>query len=1481
MRTNLNKFLTCATLAGLGAVFAFGQDGIASSPPLQAAPASAITPQQAAPPSRLAITQSVEAWFPTLLAGDSDIGLVFGSTFQLAWSILPQLDLLGRVSLNSVQPTAGTNMIYYGGAAGIGFRLKLSDYFSLNLSAFAGLGEIPDTANNPDDPQRYGLYEVGARAEASLRLTGALNLGFNVGYQRLATPAYSFIDALSAGLSLRMVPSDLFDTQTAFTFSRVQLDTVFPVLRSWYAKEPFGVVEVRNDEDGPIANVKIYFFAAEYMGSPQLCATIPRLAPGETASVNLNAIFDERVLQLTQNSVTSAEITADYSFFGARKHKAENVNLSLHHRNAMTWEDDRRAAAFVSPTDPAALWFARYASRIVRDRMRADLPANVQYALGIFEALQLYGLNYVIDPNSAYTDMAENALSVDYLQYPGESLMYRGGDCDDLSILFCSLMESVGIDSAFITIPGHIFIAFDAGIGEAEAREQFFDPDLLFARDGRVWAPLEITMVRDGFVKAWRIGAKQWMDNDRIGATGFFPMYENWRQYPSTGIQNASRFDLPDEAEAMLAFDTAVNRFIVRELTPAMRQFETQLTTGRNGQTLNEYGVVLAQAGLLDEAWSRFSEAAEADYTWAWNNLANIAFIRQDYELAYSYYDWALSLIPDDPLATLGKARCAYELDRYAESRELHDALDSGAPDLTARFGYLASVYGGTGRAWSLADRLKGTIWSRPGLSFDTQPRRQTADPTSQPIAATPATATEPVAIPVPAPTALAASVAEPALDNSPTVTAPETIPTQTVASQPQTLAAAVEALPLNVAESVPEDIAEVVPAEVADAAPVAVIESSPVTLVEAPPGQTDETTSPTALPAAGKNPRIAAIPMAEAAPIIEPIMAPEPLTTSLESTSPTVAVAAPTPPPPTPALEPVTAPVPVATPTAEPTPPAPAIPVAPTTPATLAIALAPPTPAVPVAVPVTPPAPEPVRIAPPAIVRQAPVDATIAAARVVAPTVGQSAPSDTSLTTAQAVAATQAAPVVAAPAVAAPVANTPAAPVPVPTQTPISLPVPAAAQSLAPPAPIVAPAQILVPAPTPAPAPVPAAAMTTPAPAAAPASISLPVPPPAAVALPVPTPAPVITPATPEATPAPITLPVPSPVAVTVPVPSPVAMTVPVPTPVAVTVPVPTPAPTPTQTPPLAIEPAPAAPIAVQSQPEESIRLAEQPSAPPAAPARPLLAAAPFARLPRGWQPESSAEDMRDGIVTAVEEPELVAVAEPNAQAKPETAIVTAPSQPSEETITTPSDGADGAELIPGPHTAPAMTFTSVDFTSPAIRRTNGIWRLTASDAVMTNSLAMAAKLLIPITGFDGPTAYEFSARSLGNDWVGFGLHIHGQGAWRLENYGGGDSLLVWFTSDPEHHGDTATRLQIYRSFDEVRMVLLTSVVIPESVFQTNRIRIEYGPATGHIQVFVNDISRLTFSLPRNAQSFDYAALRSINRAEFSDVSIQPISNR
>ena len=157
----------------------------------------------------------------------------------------------------------------------------------------------------------------------------------------------------------------------------------------------------------------------------------------------------------------------------------------------------------------------------------------------------------------------------------------------------------------------------------------------------------------------------------------------------------------------------------------------------------------------------------------------------------------------------------------------------------------------------------------------------------------------------------------------------------------------------------------------------------------------------------------------------------------------------------------------------------------------------------------------------------------------------------------------------------------------------------------------------------------------------------------------------------------------------------------------------------------------------------------------------------------------------------------------------------------------------------------------------------------------VMVDPTATHAKLIVTPHSSADPTVYEFAARSLGTGRVGYGLHIHGRGAWDLSNYGGGDSILIWITSDSAAYGDQSPRLQVYRSRDEVNMTMLTSVRIPGSVYEEQRYRIEYDPAAGRVSVDVAGVRRLDLADLGNPPGFDFAALRTLGRAEFADFSI------
>jgi tetratricopeptide (TPR) repeat protein len=662
----------------------------------------------AQPVDRLSVRAVTEAVFPAF--GDEQYYApgVAGS-LALEYQALPFLSPLFRAGVVS-ESIRGSDVLTIAEAAlGVGVAFSPIERLLLRLDGTGGLyaayrGDLG-----------VGNLSLGTRAEIGFRVSPALSLAASAGIARYFGPSEPLLTAISAGMSATLHLGALGAASGRVRIEDVQVQSVYPVFYSFYDDHPFGSLSVVNGEENEIKDVRVSFSMGQYMSQPKSCGEFASLARGGSVEVPVYALFNDDVLSLTENTRAPGELVVDYTLLGSHRQTRAPIVLQFLHRNAMNWDDDRKAAAFVSPTDPAALWFAKFVTGIVRDRARTSINRNLQLAIGLFEAERLYGINYVIDPSSSYVEKSAKESSVDYLQYPYQTLFYRGGDCDDLSILFSALLESVGIKTAFITIPGHIYMAFSLEMSEAEARSAFFDPSILIYHEGQAWVPLEITMVKEGFVKAWRVGAKEWVDNKRAGTATFLPMERSWALFAPVGIPDINpRFSMPEEVSTIQAFDESVNRYVAKEIDPAVLEHRARHGTEGSPEAANELGILYGRYGMLKEAWAQFSLSARGELQFAWTNLGSVAFLRKDYPLALSYYRWALGLDPRDTAALLGVARSEYELEHFVEADAAYAELKAADPQLAAKYGYLGSMFGGTGRAWSFADRLSTTVWDEP-----------------------------------------------------------------------------------------------------------------------------------------------------------------------------------------------------------------------------------------------------------------------------------------------------------------------------------------------------------------------------------------------------------------------------------------------------------------------------------------------------------------------------------------------------------------------------------------------------------------------------------------------------------------------------------------------------------------------------------------------------------------------------------------------
>ncbi len=539
--------------------------------------------------------------------------------------------------------------------AAIGGTLSPSPRISLRASAGGGMY----VALLGGDSVRNPFIEGGG--EFLVRMNPSIGVSLGARYKYLFIPEGSLYQGVSVQLGLTY---DLAGSRKG-TDIRLEPDlgNVFPLFYSYYDKNPLGSVVLTNDEGINLEKVRVSFYAKQYMDGPRLSAEFPVLKSGESREIPVYALFNDSIFRVTEGTKAAGEVVIEYYYLGRKTVKTVPVTVNVQNRNAMTWDDDRKAAAFVTAKDPVVLGFAKGMASMVRaDQGAAAVSLEFRIGLALFQALKEYGLGYAIDPSTPFVATSGSETTVDFLQFPNQTLAYRAGDCDDISVLYSALLESIGIPSAFVTTPGHIYVAFDTGLTQENAAKLFQDSGDLIIRNGSVWIPVEVTIVKDGFVRAWSVGAREWRDAVAAGKEGFYPVREAWKLYSPVGFAEAGLgITLPPMDRLSAAYRSEMDRFSRSQVASRIASLQQQLESGKDPEkTANRLGILYAQFGLLDEAREQFSSAIrKTEFAPALINLGNVEYLAGDMKKARDLYARALKATPGDTLALVGLARAA------------------------------------------------------------------------------------------------------------------------------------------------------------------------------------------------------------------------------------------------------------------------------------------------------------------------------------------------------------------------------------------------------------------------------------------------------------------------------------------------------------------------------------------------------------------------------------------------------------------------------------------------------------------------------------------------------------------------------------------------------------------------------------------------------------------------------------------------------
>jgi hypothetical protein len=176
--------------------------------------------------------------------------------------------------------------------------------------------------------------------------------------------------------------------------------------------------------------------------------------------------------------------------------------------------------------------------RNLRYFVKAELEYSNNYAKSIinehslkkdktletFESMKLLFNEFVKNMNY----VSDRRATVDYVQFPKETIDLQGGDCDDLSVCFSSFLESVGIQTAFIDYKpnnglGHVSLLLNTKLTPDESNLITINERKFLIRKNytgieEVWIPLEVTSLTN-FDIAWELGADKFYNEaiDNLG----------------------------------------------------------------------------------------------------------------------------------------------------------------------------------------------------------------------------------------------------------------------------------------------------------------------------------------------------------------------------------------------------------------------------------------------------------------------------------------------------------------------------------------------------------------------------------------------------------------------------------------------------------------------------------------------------------------------------------------------------------------------------------------------------------------------------------------------------------------------------------------------------------------------------------------------------------------------------------------------------
>ena len=620
----------------------------------------------------LVFSATPELTFPFLTGGKDKYDLLgYGGMIDAGITLFDIMNVGGSAGFYAV-PKKSSAEIPEGHAKSVFFvpaGLKLGATFypfsriSLNAGISAGLSMAVDGSKLHYQP----WYK--AEAGAAFRINPSFSIGLTASWLDFQYNSWwgnPLMQGLSAGLSVTY----RFDTQKSSGSVSAAAecdDNIFPIFYTIYKENALGTIYITNDETAEIKNVHVSLRDVNgYTASELECGEISVLRKHRTEEIPLTADFSDKIFDFKENGEISAEVVVSYELLGQKRTSVSSIVIPVYNRNQTRWADPAALACYVSSSSQEVLEFSKSLVGLARRYLRSGLNRNMQFAMYVFEGMRLAGIKCEEDVTTPYDSYHLDVNELDYIQYPYQTMNYKAGDKDDLGILMMSLLQSVGIQSAFICTADDFIVLFNTEVASSRAGNFFDGTDrVLVLEDDNIWIPLSMKALGEGFINSWYNAVEEIMYvNEAEEDYYFVDLAEAWTSYPPASFSSGESLALEiSEKKISDAVETDISRYITAEFGPQIAAVQNRiLKEGASPELYNQLGMLYVRAGMYSSAIPVYQLSAKMGSVPAMNNLGNIAALQKKYEEALSWYKKALEIEPENRTAQAGLNRIQSEL---------------------------------------------------------------------------------------------------------------------------------------------------------------------------------------------------------------------------------------------------------------------------------------------------------------------------------------------------------------------------------------------------------------------------------------------------------------------------------------------------------------------------------------------------------------------------------------------------------------------------------------------------------------------------------------------------------------------------------------------------------------------------------------------------------------------------------------------------